>query len=195
RIGRLGGSDAAAALGMHRYKTAYQLYLEKRGEIDISDEENNAIRMGRLLVPVVRQVYCNDTGFKARAPTTLPHPNLDWMIAHVDGVIAEHNRGWEGKSCAVPNPDEWGEPGSDQVPQEYLLQTQQYMIVTGLPAWDLSVITGRFRVRHYTIEADLELHEMMIEGEAEFMRRVREGDPPPLDYEHRTALDLIKKIY
>jgi hypothetical protein len=27
------------------------------------------------------------------------------------------------------------------------------------------------------------------------MRRVREGDPPPLDFQHRTAIDVVKKIY
>jgi putative phage-type endonuclease len=195
RSARLGGSDTAAALGMSRYKTAYQLYLEKRGEVPPSFEETNAIRMGRLLEPVVRQVYADDTGYIVRAPDTLYHAKYDWMVAHIDGVVAEHNRGWEGKSCAVPNFDEWGEEGSDEVPQEYSLQVQKYLIVTGLPTWDLSVITGRFTVRHYTIHADPELQQMIIEGEAEFIERMRSGKPPSLDYEHRSALDLIRKLY
>jgi len=195
RSARLGGSDTAAALGMSRYKTAYQLYLEKRGETPISIEETNAIRMGRLLEPVVRQVYSDDTGYVVRAPDTLFHPTYDWMVAHIDGVVVEHDRGWEGKSCAVPHFEEWGEQGSDEVPQEYILQLQKYLIVTGLPMWDLSVITGRFTVRHYTIHADSELQRLIIDGEAEFIERVRSGNPPPLDYKHRTALELLKAVY
>jgi predicted phage-related endonuclease len=102
-------------------------------------------------------------------------------------------RGYEGKTAF--HSTGWGEEGTDQVPIDALMQTHHYMIVTDLPVFDVCVLINR-KFGFYEVPApDAEMREMMIEGERDFMRRVREGDPPPLDYAHKTALDVIKKVY
>jgi putative phage-type endonuclease len=192
----VGGSDAATALGLSSRKTARQLYHEKRGEIapDIYDEE--VIWWGNALEPVVRQKYAEVTGNIVRLPLdTIWHPQHDFMCAHIDGYIdnTTPRRGYEGKTAF--HSTGWGDEGTDQVPIDYLMQVQHYMIVTELPVFDVCCLIGR-KFAFYEIEAgDAEFREMMIEGERDFMRRVREGDPPPLDYKHRTAIDVVKKIY
>lgn len=192
----IGGSDAAVALGLSKWKTPFELYLEKRGEIERSQEETQFQYWGKKLEPVVRQEYSDRTGYTVRQPTgTIWHPDYDWMCAHVDGVIPEHKRGYEGKCAIQYVVHEWGESGTDQVPDEYLIQCQHYMIVYGMPVWDLAALIGGNDYRQYEIPEDKELQEMIIEGEKDFARRVREGDPPPLNYEHRSALDLLKKLY
>ncbi|MDB6104098.1 MAG: hypothetical protein JWO52_4097 [Gammaproteobacteria bacterium] len=191
----VGGSDAAPALGLSKRKTTRQLFHEKRGELepDVYDEE--VIWWGNALEPIVRQKYAMVTGNVVRLPEgTIWHPVHNFMCAHIDGYVdnTTPKRGYEGKTAF--HSTGWGEEGTDQIPVEYLMQVQHYMAVTGLPAFDVSCLIGR-RFAFYQVDADLELHEMMIEGERDFMRRVRENDPPALDYRHKTAVDVVKKLY
>lgn len=189
----LGGSDCAAALGLSKWKTAYQLYLEKRGEAQRSDEETEYMWWGRMLEPVVRQRYAEVTNRVVRQPQgTIFHPEHDFMCAHIDG-FTDCQRGYEGKTAMFMTED-WGDEGTDQIPDDYLMQTHHYMIVTKFPVFDVAALIGR-QFKIYEVLPDKELHEQIIEGEREFMRRVREGDPPPLDYEHKTAIDLLRKLY
>lgn len=191
----VGGSDAAAALGLSRRMTALELYLEKRGEVPRQEIAANdeVIWWGRALEPIVRQKYAEMTGRVVMLPTgTLRHPAYGFMLAHVDGIIQDEPRGYEGKTAF--HSAGWGEEGTDQIPREYLLQVHHYLTVTQFEVWDVAVLIGR-RFQIYEVAADREMSEMLIAGEAEFMRRVREGDPPPLDYDHPTARDVVKKLY
>jgi putative phage-type endonuclease len=191
----VGGSDSAPALGLSKRKTSRQLFHEKRGELEPDVYDQEAIWWGNALEPIVRQKYSEVSGNVVRLPEgTIWHPVHDFMCAHIDGYVdnTSPKRGYEGKTAF--HSTGWGEEGTDQIPTEYLMQVQHYMAVTGLPVFDVSCLIGR-RFAFYQVEADLELHEMIIEGERDFMRRVRENDPPPLDYTHKTALDVIKKLY
>jgi len=192
----LGGSDCAAALGMSRFKTARQLYYEKRGELQNDREESDEMSFGQFIEPYVRQKYANETGRVIHQPKgTLVHPELAFMVAHVDGFSSDDNgevRGYEGKSAIRPHG--WGEEGTDQIPTDALLQVQHYMIVTRWRVFDVMALIGRRFSRH-VVHADAELQDRIIEAEADFMRRVAEGDPPELDYTHATTLDVLKRIY
>lgn len=188
----LGGSDCAAALGLSKRKTALRLYLEKRGEASDEIEETEEIWWGRMLEPVVRQKYAERTGRTVLLPKdTLRHAEHDFMLANIDGFTND-GRGYEGKTAIMSTG--WGEEGTDQIPIDYLMQTHHYLVVTEFPVFDVTTLIGR-RFAFYEIPADPEMAAMIIEGEGDFMRRVREGDPPPLDYKHRTAPEVIKLLY
>lgn len=182
----LGGSDAAAAVGVSRWKTPYALYLEKRGEHPEPFEGNDATLWGNLLEPAVRQQYAERTGRVVRLPTeTLRHPRHRFMLCHPDGVT-DDGRLYEGKATTVR--DGWGDEGTDEVPDEYLLQVQHNMLVTGdaigkrIEVADLAVLIADYgwHWRRYEIPADRELQEMLVEEEHAFWQRVERGDPPSM---------------
>ena len=190
----IGGSDAAVVLGLSRFKTALQLYLEKRGELPIEEPpDSEVIWWGRALEPIVRQRYSEDTGRVVLMPAgTLAHAKHPFMLAHVDGLIQGEPRGYEGKTAFRSTG--WGEEGTDQIPRDALLQVHHYLTVTNFEVWDIAVLIQRhFQV--YEVKRDLEMSEMLIATETDFMRRVREGDPPSLDYDHPTARDIVRKLY
>lgn len=191
----VGGSESAIVLGLSKWKTATELYYEKRGEVPAVYVENDQQRWGRLLEGAITQEYAERTKRIVRRPEgTVRHPVHEFLVGHPDGVT-ECRRLVEAKTVVPQLAHLWGDIDSDIVPQEYLLQCQHYMILLDLPVADLVPLLGRFDFRIYQIEADRELQEMIIEASRDFMRRVREGDPPPLDYQHRTAVDVVKKIY
>lgn len=190
----VGGSDCAIVVGQSKWKTTRQLYHEKRGEfvVDQNDEENEVQWWGRMLEPVVRQKYAERTGRTVMVPAdTIRSEEHPFMLAHIDGYT-DDGRGYEGKTAMLSTG--WGEQGTDAIPTEYLLQVHHYMIVTKLPVFDVATLIGR-KFAFYEVHADPGLHQIIIEAEAEFMRRVVEGDPPPLDYQHKTAIECLKKLY
>jgi len=180
----IGGSDVAAILGLSKWKTPLQVYQEKRGEIE-PQADNDAMRWGRYLEPVVRQAYADETGNEVRVLDELVrHPANDFMIANLDGFVLPTDgprRVFEAKTARTG--DGWGEPGSDQIPQPYLLQVQHYMAVTGFVVADVAVLIGGSDFRLYEVPEDRELQDMICDACTEFWERVKAGEPPePVSY-------------
>lgn len=187
----IGGSEAAASLGLSERTTALHVYLSKRGELAPS-EDNAATLWGRLLEPVVRQHYAERTGRVVTQPREmLRHPKYSFVIGHPDGLT--EGRGYEGKTARTDRG--WGEPGTDQIPQDYVLQVQHYMLLTAIPVFDVAVLIGGQDYRQYEVPADPELQEMILEAEHDLWQRVERGEPPEPDWEHPQSLGALRKLY
>ena len=176
----IGGSDVAAILGLSKWRTPLDVYLRKRGE-GSEQPDNPAMYWGRALEPVVLAAYADETGHDVRRPEKIiVHPTIPYLIASLDGFTDEP-RIVEVKTARSGNG--WGEPGSADVPDDYALQVQHYMAVTGFPVADIPVLIGGSDFRIYTVPADVELQAAMIERCAEFWQRVMDGNPPdPVSY-------------
>ena len=183
----LGGSDAAAACGISPWKSPYQLWHEK---IHGSDFDGNAAtRWGDFCEPFIRQQYEEVTGLEVYQPATLRHPEHEWMLANVDGVTDD--RIFEAKTANSRQTYRWGEPGSAEIPEEYALQVQHYMVVTGLQVADVAVLIGDSReIQIYTVPFDAELAESMIALEAALWQCVVDCTPP----EPTTASDVALRF-
>lgn len=199
RANKLGASDCAPALGLSKWKSPLALYLEKTGELPPDEIENDAIEWGVRLEPVVRQKYAEVTDRVVRLPTaTVTHVDYPWMVCHPDGVT-DDGRLYEGKTAAFM--EGWGEAGSADVPQEYYLQCQHSMIVLSsvierpVEVADLAVLFAGRTFRIYEIPADLEIQQMIIAGEAEFIERIKAGTPPAPDYNARDTKRLLQRLY
>lgn len=181
----IGGSDAAAVLGVSKWRTPLSVWLDKTGQSDGS-AETEPMRWGTLLEPVIKQEYAERTGREVIAPGFLRHHQHQFMVANVDGITRD-DRVVEVKTSR--SADGWGEPGSDQVPEDYLLQVQHYMAVTELPVADIAVLIGGSDFRIYTVPADAELQAMMVDAEAAFWRTVVDLTPPaPVSFADAVAM-------
>jgi len=170
----IGGSDAAAAVGLSKWRTPLELFLDKRGELETA--ENEPMLWGHLLEPVIRQEYANRTGRTVSVPEgIIRHPTVQFALMTPDG-IADGSRVLQVKTARTA--DGWGEEGSGDIPQEYVLQTQHEMFVTGLPVADVAVLIGGSDFRLYIVEADADLQAMLIEQERQFWSMVQANEPP-----------------
>lgn len=177
----IGGSEAAAICGVSPYRTPLQVWEDKRG-LTGTQEDNPAMFWGRTLEPIIRQKYSDETGREVLLPTEiLTRPEYPFMLGNIDGFTKEP-RLVEIKTAGYPTG--WGEPGTDEIPLPYIFQVQHYMIITRIPVADIPVLIGGRDFRIYTVEADAELQQMIIEKEAEFWQLVETGVPPaPVNYE------------
>ncbi|KVD35461.1 endonuclease [Burkholderia ubonensis] len=195
----IGGSDAAAALGVSRYKTQYQLWAEKTGRLEPENlDDVERIRFGNLMEEIIAREYARRNDVKVqRRNAIIEHPKYSFMRANVDRLVVGVRRGLECKNVdsLAFRFGEWGEPGTDQVPDEYLMQCHHYMIVLDYPEWHLAACVGGNKLCTYIIQRDAELEETIIEREHAFWQHVEREEAPSLDYEHATTEALLKRLY
>jgi len=181
----IGGSDIAAILGLSPFKTAYQVYREKRKEVE-DWQGNNLTDWGKRMEPAIRQWYSDQTGRSVRLPDKIMyHEKYPFMLASLDGFtddrrIVEIKTARSGKN--------WGEPRTNQIPDYYAVQCHHYMIVTGFEVTDVPVSIAGGSPELYEVPADREIAEMIIEACASFWQRVIDGNPPdPVTYADAVA--------
>ena len=197
----IGGSDAAAALGQSRHKTSFQLYQEKTDDtfdIVVSSEHAERMRFGQRMEAVIADEYAERYGVKLRRHNRIAHhPRYGFMLANYDRTIGGRREGLEAKNVDALSYrfGEWGEPGSDMVPPEYMLQCAHYLSVSGYDVWHLAACIGGNRLEVYHVERDAEMIELIEEGEATFWKHIERREAPPLDYQHASAIPLLKRMY
>jgi len=194
----IGASDAAIILGISPYKTPYELYLEKNGELDSNSEENDALIIGSLLEPVIINLYEMKTGNKVEVniPTQFSK-EYPFIAVNLDGrLLLDKDTLIEAKSSAVYS--QWG-TDDDSIPLWYVAQCQQAMYVTGALRTLVPVLIGKtFKV--YTINRDEDLIKLIVTKVVEFWAMLQNGLPPEiktnndwkLKYNCQTMNDVIE---
>lgn len=126
RKGGIGGSDAGAICGLNPYRTAMQVYNDKRTE-EIEEFDNEAMREGRDLEEYVARRFMEATGKKVRrANTMFCDEENPFMLADVDRMIVGENAGLECKTASPFSADKWED---DKIPLSYQIQCYHYMSV------------------------------------------------------------------
>lgn len=187
----IGGSDAAAVVGLSPFQSSLELYLVKCGESP-DKPETEAMRWGKVLESAIATEYAERQGVQIEQGQALmqsaEHP---FMLASLDGVVQCPIRGeggYEGKSLSA-----WTKL-DDGLPEYIWIQVQHCMCVSQLNWFDVAMLLGGQRFELRTVERDDEAIEMLIDAEREFMRRVEIGDPPPPDGMASTG-SLLRRMY
>jgi putative phage-type endonuclease len=182
----LGGSDIAAIMGISKWSTPMDIYLEKKGMA--VDEDNNAKARGRILENAIALWYAQEMGYEVEEGPEMPYQGeKDFMMGSPDFWVWDFDKSthdfW-GLEVKTSRSDEgWGPSGSDQIPKYYATQVHWYMLVTGKDVWDVAVyFTFKDEFRHYRLVADKELHEKMLSAaEAWWNKHIVADVPPKLD--------------
>ena len=194
----IGGSDIAAICGLNPFKTPLQVWQSKINPV-VDEEISEPAYWGTTLENVVAQEYAKRTGRKVqRINQVLHHPHLPYCLANIDRAVINPdisgNVRWkDGKlttdrilECKTANgfaAKQWGEAGSDQVPDSYLIQCQWYLGITGASVCDLAVLIGGQDFRIYTINRDDDLINDLLQQGAAFWELVQNNiAPDPINY-------------
>jgi len=134
----IGGSDIGALMDKSPWKSAFQLWAEKTGQISDQVEASMPMKLGTAFEPAIRKLFQDE--------------NDAWLTVHETGT-------WESKANPIlkANPDgiiEWkdGELGVleikftrqywDELPEHYNLQVQHYLQVLGLERGLVVAVAG-----------------------------------------------------
>lgn len=193
----VGGSEVAAVLGLSPYATPLDVW---RSKVEgYAREETQAMRRGRLLEPAVVAMYAEETGaYQLAEVGTLRSKTRPLMLATPDRIAMlpdEQPCLLEAKTAGAWARGEWGEPGTDQVPESYLLQVLWTLGVTELPRADVAVLIAGDDFRVYRVERDEEMEaELYARVEAWWRAYVETRTPPPVDARESTG-DWLAQRY
>lgn len=176
----IGASDAAVTMGLSRYKSAMRLWAEKSKLIEAEDiSEKEVVYWGTMLEDIVAKEFAKRSGLKVqRRNAILQHPEHEFMLANVDRLIVGREEGLECKTAHALKAKEWG---SDEIPDEYYLQCQHCMAVTGYKLWHIAVLIGGQKFVFKEVPRNDTVIENMIAAEAAFWDMVKSGTPPQAD--------------
>lgn len=190
----IGGSDAAAIAGLNKWKSPVAVWLDKTGQIE-PEEPGEAAFWGTKLEEVVARHFAEVTGFKVqRRNAILQHQDHDFMLANLDRVILDPERGrgvLEIKTTSAYNKDAWED---DHVPDEYMIQIQHYLGVTGLAYAYVAVLIGGQHYKHRLIPRDDDIVNYLVQIESDFWQKVVNRTPPEMDGSKSSA-DVLSLLY
>ncbi|MCF8610004.1 YqaJ viral recombinase family protein [Gordonia sp. HY285] len=176
----IGASDAAAVLGLDKYSTAYSVWLDKTGQVPLSAAVNEAMELGHILEPIIRDTAARRLGFEVRTIGGLQSRTHDWFRASLDAVLLVPDDGpipLEVKNTSQFLAEQWAD---DQVPDRAELQVQHQLGVSGAPYGYVAGMIGGSRIVTRRVDRDQELIDYLIAEEAALWAHVVDGTLPPV---------------
>ena len=191
RSSYIGGSDAAAVVGLNPFSTPYSLWAEKTGRLP-GFSGNLTTEVGTYLEDFVAKKFEEETGKKVRRCNhSLFNSKYPWAIANIDREVIGEDAGLECKSTSELNLKKFK---GGEYPAQYYCQCVHYMAVTGKRRWYLAVLIGNRDFKWFTIERDEAEIAALMTAEEDFWKLVEEGTPPAVDG-YKATTEAINAMY
>lgn len=190
----IGGSDASAIAGLNRWKSPMEVWMEKTGQIQPEDL-GEAAYWGTVLEDVVAREFSRRSGLKIQKRNAiLQHPKYEFMLANIDRMIHDPERGKGVLECKTAGEYKKSEWEDGLIPEEYALQVYHYLMVTGLDFARIAVLIGGNKFEIRDIDRDEEIIDYLTKIESDFWQLVKKGTPPEMDGSD-SASKLLKIMY
>lgn len=191
RMQGIGGSDAAAIVGLNPWSSPTAVFADKLG-ITPAKESSEAMRIGTDLEEYVAKRFTEATGKRVRRENnilqSIEHP---FMLANVDRMIVGEKAGLECKTTSPYNKADWD---GGTVPSPYYCQCQHYMGVLGFNKWYLAVLVLGTGFHWYEVERNEDDIAALIKAEEEFWHLVETKTAPEPDGSDASAA-ILRTMY
>lgn len=175
----IGGSDSPVILGANPYKTVKDLWAEKLG-LTIQSKPTAPMKRGVALEPIIAKQYRQATGRKLkRVKEIQKHPELPWMLANLDRLVMDDERGLGILEIKAPGLRQYGEIERNGPRPSDMIQMQHYMAVMGL-FWAsfCAMNSERWEMVFYDIDIDTNLISEIVSRGADFWELVQKQIEP-----------------
>lgn len=187
----IGSSDMAALFGLDRFKTSYDVWLEKTGQLEDTEDESAACYAGsrfedgvldfaeEQLGPLTRNMY-------------MKVDNLP-IAVNTDAVIKETSVPVEAKTAGLFGPvtDVWGDDGTDQVPERVIIQSHCHMMAWGQDECYVPAFIGGIGFRMYVIPRNTDIAKAIADRAIWFWDMVKKRIAPP---DSIPSINVIKRV-
>ncbi len=145
----IGGSDIAGICGLSSYASPLSIYLDKTDQVPRDDKENIAMELGLELEPFLSKKFIKWISEKEglaielkKMPWILQHDKIDYFLVSLDRWFEHPQKGncpVELKTTTEFKREQWRD---DEVPDEYYLQCQWQLFITGWKWCYLAFLIG-----------------------------------------------------
>lgn len=199
----IGGSDAAAVLGISPFRTAVDLYYDKLNR-PIEDDGSNwvALEVGTLLEDLVARIFAQKTGLKVyQRKCMFQHPDHPWMLADLDYLVEMPDGSTAILECKTTNynaRDKWEYDGKPIVPVYYEVQGRHYMAVMDLNRVYFCCLYGNNEdeviIRHIDRDADYESELIFLEQDFWVNNVQAQVEPPYIENDGELILESVRRL-
>ncbi|MGH8867109.1 MAG: YqaJ viral recombinase family protein [Actinomycetes bacterium] len=183
-------SEIAGVLGLapDSWLSPFSLYWRKKGAVpDVIETES--MRWGkRLEAPVADEFADRHPEFQVIETGLVRNRERPWQLATPDRLL------FESREHSLISPvaplevktgadyaGEWGDEGTDEIPVYYRCQALWQADTLGLERTHVALLGDGRRYREYVVERDEGDLSLMRDEAEEFLRRLDEDRPPPVD--------------
>lgn len=192
----LGGSDAAAILGISPWRSPLQVWQDKTQPAmpEITDPSRLAVlNRGKRMEPYVLDLLQEETGLiVVRRNERYIDPEFGFLACEIDGE-SDAGENIEIKTVSPFKAKEWGEEQTDAIPVHYTAQAMHGLMVTGRDVCVFGVLIGGDDFRIYRVERDEETIAALREKEVRFWRENIEAMVPPPPATHADIEALFSR--
>ena len=188
---RIGGSDIGAILGVNKYKSIIDVYIDKTEGSKF--EGNEATFWGHMHEATIMKVFAQ----KHREFNVYQAPYSvvdDFLIANLDAVLKDRSTGEHGvleiKTTNAFNYKDWE---GDVVPQYYYAQVQHYLMLTGYKFAYIAVLIGGNHYKDFKIERSEDDIALIREKATEFYKDNILKQIPPMPDGSDAYMEHLKK--
>jgi putative phage-type endonuclease len=186
----IGGTDAAAILGLSKYRTPVDVWEEKTGRRPMELTETEPMKWGLRLEDAIAAAYSEQTGRRVRKTPLRRHPKHPIILGSPDRIVFGDIRYGPEKLLEIKttrSDDDYAPRGGEldvepekRIPAMHYVQVQHYLGITGIGEADVAVLFGGSDFRIYPIPRDdafiADLFDEVLEWWAEYV--VADKEPP-----------------
>lgn len=187
----IGASDVSAILGINPWSTPWEIWADKMGML--APMSNAATNAGNALEPVVLDYAESQLG-KLDRNVRVKHDILP-LAATCDALVSSCGNPVEAKTTGIVGPvvGQWGDEGTDQVPDYYLVQVHAQLMCTKKDLGYLFALLPGRGFLAYAIEANQRLYEHIGNVLADWWEtHIVQGYEPTLD--QMPSIEIAKRL-
>lgn len=188
----LGASEVAAILGVSPWSTPWEVWADKLGKLD-PWSGNRSTRAGQAFERAVLDEAEEELGTLLRNVRVVADGVP--LAATCDALVAATGYPVEAKTTGITGRvyGDWGDPGTDEIPEYYLTQVHAQLICTRAEIGYLyALIAGRGVVR-FEVDPNEQLHRAISDRICDWWEKhIVQGIEP--SREAMPALDVVKRL-
>ncbi len=190
----IGASESGDAMGLSKYGELWKLFHRKIGNLQ-EDFETDDIWFGNELELTIVKFWERKHGRKVLMhPCPMyRHPDYPFILATPDAILGPDD-GLEIKHMGWRVAAEMGEEGSDYIPDQYVIQAQQQMLVMGWEKVEFAILVDK-RLHQYIVHREESLIDSLISRLTELWERIQNFDEPEPDWENDSVPDTVKNVF
>ncbi len=175
----IGGSDAAAILGVSKWRSALDVYMDKvNGKQPDDPSKAKIFARGKRMEPYIIDLFAEETGLNVvRRGARYQDPEFPFLCAEIDAE-AESGENIEIKTVHPFAAKEWGILDSDDIPVYYAAQAMHGLMITGKQVCIFGAMIGMDDFRTYRVERDEDVIRNMRQMEVNFWHNMEQRIPP-----------------
>lgn len=187
----LGSSDMAAILGLDPWRNAYDVWLEKTGQVE-DNKETEVMQAGSLfedgvlnwaemhLGKLERNVEKRAQGFP--------------IVSHIDAVVISPQEPVEAKTAGLFGPvqEDYGENGTDELPDRVIIQSHVHMLCIEKDICHVPAFIGGRGFNMFRVNRDEVIINSIMDASLDFWEKyVIPNEPPPNVI---PSIEIVKRI-